>query len=734
MSAPDTRVVGQPVNRVEGRRKVTGRANYAADNRAERVAHAYGVYSPIASGQIVRLDPAAAERAPGVLKVIHPGNAPKLHRVAEDWEHDVKVAEERPPLADDKIYYAGQFVAVVVAETFEQARWAAHLVQVEYRPGAHALTLDEGAKLHGRKPQPDEKSERGDFKRAYAGAAVTHDASYYSPVEVHNAMELHATLARWEGDQLTIDDSTQWVVGQAKSLARVLGISEDRVTVRSPFIGSGFGSKLFLWPHCTLAAVAAREVRRPVKFVLPRQMQFTTAGHRPVTRQRIRLGANREGRLVALGHDSESHTSLVTDYVESCGWSTPSIYSCPNVSVTQDLVPVNVGTPTSMRAPGTCPGMWALESALDELAVKLDLDPLDLRRRNVPRRDEAKGKDWSSCHFDACLTQAAARFGWSQRQPTPGAMRDGRDILGWGLAAATWPAHRGNATVRVELRDDGTARVSCATQDIGTGTYTVFAQVVAELTTLPVEKIDVVIGHSVLPRGPISGGSMVTSTVLPAIAEAARRAIRDLFSVAVKPHSPLAGVDAKTLTLAHGEIVAGARRATIADVLRAARFTSATGEATTTGAIPNYSCRSFGAHCVEVRWDPGISRLRVSRIVSVMDAGRIINAKTARNQIEGALVMGLGMALMEESIYDPRTGRVVNDNYADYHVPVHADLPALDVTFIDRPDPHIGDFGAKGLGEIGLTGIAAAIANAVYHATGKRIRELPITIEKLIQP
>jgi xanthine dehydrogenase YagR molybdenum-binding subunit len=733
-STTKTHVIGLPLYRYEGRVKVTGRANYAADNRADRTAHAYGVFSPVAAGEIVRVDARAAERAPGVLKVLHHGNTPKLKRVPEDWDHDVKVAEERAPLSDTKIYYAGQFVALVVAETFEQARWAAHLVHVDYRARPHALTLDEGIAAHGAKPQPDEVSQRGDFKVAFEKAAVTHDATYLTPVEVHNAMELHATLARWQDGHLTLHDSTQWVVGQAQSLARVLGIPAEKVTVHAPYIGGGFGGKLFLWPHCTLAAVAARELERPVKLVLPRQLEFTTAGHRPVTRQRVRLGATRDGQLTAIGHDSQTHTSLVTDYVESCGWSTPSLYRCPNVSVTQDLVQVNVGTPTSMRAPGTCSGLWALESALDELALKLSLDPLALRLKNVPPNDGAGDKPWSSCHFGDCLKLAAERFGWSRRQPAVGAMRDSRDVLGWGLAAATWPAHRGKATVRTELLDDGTARVSCATQDIGTGTYTVFAQVVSELTSLPFNKIDVVIGRSVLPRGPISGGSMVTSTVVPAIAEATRRAIRDLFQLAVKPHSPLAGVDVKSLALRDGAIVAGERRATIAEVLRAARFGSAAGEATTGPGedARKYAMRAFGAHCVEVRWDPGISRLRVSRVVSVFDAGRIINAKTARNQIEGAIVMGLGMALMEESVYDARTGRVANDNLADYHLLTHADTPVMDITFLDRPDPHIGDFGAKGLGEIGITGVAAATANAVHHATGKRIRDLPLTIEKLL--
>lgn len=706
----NTAVLGQPLNRIDGRRKVTGRANYAADNRYEHVAHAYGVFSPIASGTITRLDASAAEQAPGVLAVLHRGNIPRLHRCPEKMKDGLKAGEVRPPFEDEIIYYAGQFVAVVIAETFEQARWAAHLVKVDYRPTPPALSLDAGLKRNGAKPQEDENAGRGDPDRAFAQAAVRIDQTYETPVEVHNAMELHSTLARWEGDQLFVDDSTQWVFGQPKSLAHVLGIPADNVVLRAPFIGGGFGSKLFLWPHCVLAAVAARQVQRPVKFVLPRAFHFSNTGHRPVTRQRIRLGATPEGKLVAIRHDSHVHTSLVTDYVESCGEATAALYSCPNVAVTESIVPLNVGTPTSMRGPGACPGVFALESALDELALELRMDPVELRLKNIPSQDENKNLPWSSNHFADCLRIATERFGWSKRNAAVGSMRAGREILGWGLASATWPGLRQTASARAELRADGTAKISCGTQDIGTGTYTVIAQVVSELTGLPFEKIDVAIGDSRLPRGPISGGSMATATVVPAIAQATQRAIEQL----------PAEFRNRPLNLVPALLAAGRDRVS--------------GEATTEPGeeAKKFAFRSFGAHCVEVRWDPAITKMRVTRIVSAFDAGRIINRKTATNQIEGALVMGLGMALFEEAVYDERSGRVVNDNLADYHVAVHADLPTLDVTLLDRPDPHIGDFGARGLGEIGITGIAAAIANAVYHATGKRFRELPITIEKLI--
>ena len=731
----DTVVIGKPLDRIDGRLKVTGRANYAADNRLDRIAFGYGVVSTIAQGKIERLDTTAAERAPGVLRVLRRGNLPKLQRCPDEMKNKLKSAETRTPFEDDTIYYAGQLIALVVAETFEQARWASHLVRVSYRDAKPALTLDDGAAAHGAKPQEDEATKRGDPEGAFSRTAVKIDETYTTPVEVHNAMEMHATLAHWEGDRLIVHDSTQWVVGQAKSLAYVLGIPPEKIELHAPFIGGGFGSKLFLWPHAVLAAVAARELQRPVKIVLSRQQQFTTAGHRPTTRQRIRLGAERDGQLTAILHDSQSHTSLVTEYVESCGEATPALYRCENVSTSHALIPVNVGTPTSMRAPGAAPGLFALESAMDELAVQLSLDPIELRRRNIPEQDGDKKLPWSSNHFAECLRIASDRFGWPRRDPEPGAMKDGHETLGWGFAAATWPAHRSAASAKVELRADGTARVLCATQDIGTGTYTVLAQVVSEITSLPFRQIDVAIGNSTFPPGPISGGSQATATVVPAVSAAARDAVKKLFAAITQPDRALAGVDPATLTLRDGAVAdAGGRRVPLRELLARERAVPIVGEGNTKPGeeTKRFAFRSFGAHCVEVRYDPAIARLRVSRIVSAFDVGRLINRKTALNQIEGALIMGLGMALLEHSEYDPRNGRVVTDNLADYLVPVHADCPQLDVTLLDIPDPHIGDFGAKGLGEIGITGIAAAIANAAYHATGTRFRNLPITIEKLI--
>lgn len=728
----NTRVIGQPLNRIDGRLKVTGAARYAADRTFEGLAYAVGITSTIAAGEILGLDARAAESAPGVIAVLHAGNVERPRRCPED----ISVGERRPPFEDNRITYAGQFVALVIAETFEQARWAAHLVNVRYQAEDFVISLDDGARVHGLPADPDDEGEsRGDPSREFERAAVRLDQTYTTPVEVHNAIELHAAVARWEGDRLIVDDSTQWVVGQREALAETFGLPKENVEVRSAFIGGGFGSKLFLWPHSTLAALAARHVQRPVKLVIDRRSQFTTAGHRPFTRQRIRIGATPEGRLASVRHDSLSHTSLVHEFLESCTDVTRSLYRCSNVGTSQRMVPVNVGTPTPMRGPGETPGMFALECALDELAVALAMDPLELRLRNMPDRDEGKDLPWSAHTHRECLELATRRFGWDRRGPSPGSMRDGDDLLGWGLASATWPGHRDEAHMRVEFHADGTVRVACATQDIGTGTYTVIAQVVSEITHLPFERIDVVIGNSSLPEGPISGGSMVTATVVPAVAEATRQAVAALKHVATRGNAPFAGRSPAALELTAAGLASG-KGAPIpfGDVLQAIGLPEVVGNA---HAKPGQeseqvSIRSFGAHCVEIRWDPQLARLRVSRVVSVIDAGRIINRKTAANQVHGAITMGLGMALLEQGQYDPRTGRVVNDNLADYLIPVHAGTPDIDLTLLDRPDPNIGEFGARGIGEIGLTGIAPAIANAVYHATGRRLRHLPISIEKLL--
>jgi xanthine dehydrogenase YagR molybdenum-binding subunit len=486
----------------------------------------------------------------------------------------------------------------------------------------------------------------------------------------------------------------------------------------------------------------SRKLGRPVKFTLSRQMMFSNSGHRPRTQQRMRLGATAEGKLVSLQQDYRNHTSLGDDIRENCGEATPFLYSTANLKVTSALVRRNVGTPTPMRGPGAVPGLFALESAMDELAIKLKKDPVELRISLDTLVDEEKNKPFSSRHLKECLQVGAERFGWSKRTPEVGSMRKGDVILGWGVAAASWGANRGVCDASLSLQSDGTARLSCGTQDIGTGTYTVVAQMVSDKTGIPVDKIHVVLGSSSLPPGPMSGGSTATSTLVPGVIDATNAAIKVVLSVASNTKgSPFQGQDAATLAFTSGRVHAkdqpAASGVPYGEILRLANLASANGDGRSggLGADPkarDYSTHSFGAQFVEVEWDPGIAKLRVSRVVSVVDGGRIINPRTATNQMAGAIVMGVGMGLFEETIYDQRNGHAINDNFADYIVPTIADMPQIDVHFLDIPDPLINEYGARGIGEIGLAGIAPAITAAVYHATGVRLRKVPVRIEDLL--
>jgi xanthine dehydrogenase YagR molybdenum-binding subunit len=523
-------------------------------------------------------------------------------------------------------------------------------------------------------------------------------------------------------------------------LAATLGVAPEQVKIVTKFLGSGFGGKLWPWPHAALAAACSRNLKRPVKLVVSRQSMFHSVGHRPATEQRIRLAADAAGKLSVIRQDYANHTSILDDYAEDCGEQTSFLYSTPNLDITAALARRNVGTPTAMRGPGAVPGLFALESAMDELAIKLKMDPVQLRLKNEPAKDESLDIPFSSRHLAECLTTGAKQFGWERRTPEIGSMKRDGLTVGWGVAACAWLAARIDVEATVELRSDGTARVSCGTQDIGTGTYTVFAQLVSHVTGVPVNQVEVVLGESSLPPGPISGGSWVTSSVTPAVLEAAQNAGKTLISTAIKAKgSPFNGKNADDLELVEGFVrVKGQPQGAVkmADVLSAAKIKAVSGKGKSTGtfgeAKPKLSFHSYGAQFAEVTWQPEIARLRVSRIVTVIDAGRMVNPRAARNQIEGALMMGVGMALLEETSYDPRSGRPVNDNLADYIVAVHADTPAIDVTFLDYPDYELNALGARGVGEIGLAGIAAAICNAVYHATGIRKRDLPIRIEDLL--
>ena len=745
--SPATSPIGRKTPRIDGPLKVSGAAMYASDFHFPGMLYAVPVEATIASGRVTKLDTAAAEKMPGVRAIFHRENIGKILRSVQGQGFEGIVDERRPPFEDDIIRYYGQYIALAVADTFESAKAAADAVRATYAKDKHNVDPDLKAD-----DEPDEvattfaptkrlQSERGDPERAFASAPVKLDQTYVTPTETHNPIELQATIAIWDGSKLTIYEESQGVFNLQGVLAQMFGLPKENVRVITKFVGSGFGSKLWPWTHCPLAVAAARQLGKPVKLVLSRKMMFQTVGHRPRTQQRVRLGATTDGKLVSLQHDYVNHHAILDNYHEDCGEATPFQYSVPNLRVKFGRARRNVGSPTAMRGPGAVPGLYATESALNELADQLKIDPVRLRVLNEPKIDESLGIPFSSRHLLECFELGAEKFGWSKRTPEVGSMKRDGLTLGWGMAGCAWVAARFPAEANVQLRDDGTARVACGTQDIGTGTYTILAQLTSQKTGVPLDKVEVALGDTSLPAGPISGGSMVTGSVIPAVFAAADNAIASLLTTARRtPGSPFEKRKPEELKFEGGRVFVkgdgAAGGVPFADLLRRANLRLVTGsgksEATFGNPEPKFSTHSFGCHFVEVTWQPEIARLRVSRVVTVIDAGRIINPLAGRNQIEGAVVMGIGMALFEETSYDPQNGAPINSNLADYMMAVNADVPPIDVHFLDFPDKEINELGARGIGEIGLAGIAAAITDAVHHATGVRVRELPVTLEKLI--
>ncbi len=738
MSTTPGSIIGRPTPRIDGPLKTSGTAQYAADFHFENMAHAMPVVASVANGRIRTLDTSAAEKMPGVLLILHHGNIGPLYRTVPGDDNATN-SEVRSAFEDDVVRHWGQYIAVVVAETLEQATAAAAAVHAEYdietanlRPG-----LDDYA------GERKKGSTRGTFESAFSAAPVKVDQTYITPVETHTPIELHASVAVWDGDHITMYETSQGVVNHRVVMAQTLGIPVENVRIVTRFLGSGFGGKLFPWPHCAMSAVAARKLGRPVKLSVTRRMMFSSVGYRPRTEQRVRLGASQDGKLLALKHDYLNVSSMLDDYDEGCGEATPYLYSVANLEVTSGIVHRNMGAPMYMRGPGAVPGLYGLESAMNELADGLKMDPLKLRILNDAEKDEDKKMPFSSRHFRECFEVGAKKFGWERRTAEIGSMKRDGKILGWGLAGASWVALRLPCTARVEFHSNGRVSVRSGTQDIGTGTYTIFAQIVHEKTGVPLDRIDVILGDSSLPDGPMSGGSMVTGSVLNAIAAASTDAIRKMTALAINTEgSPLKGVKAEDVVFADGRIrrkdPSAGGDPEFADVLHMAHLNglSAEGKTQPTWEDPKakgVSLHSYGAQFVEVEWEPEIARLRVSRVVTVIDAGRIINPKAAANQIAGAVVMGVGMGLLEETHYDQRTGQPINGNMADYLTATCADTPEIDVTFLNYPDPAMGEYGARGVGEIGLAGVAPAITAAVYHATGVRVRELPVRIENLLE-
>ena len=744
---PTTSPIGRMTPRIDGPFKVSGTAQYASDFHFPGMLYAVPVEATIANGRVVKLDTAAAEKMPGVRAIFHRANIGKIFRSVLGKGMEGICVERRPPFEDDVVRYYGQYVALAVADTFETAKAAADAVRVTYsknKPNVESdLKADDDPAVIETTYGPEHRlqSERGDAEAAFASAPVKLDQTYVTPSETHNPIELQGATAIWDASKLTLYEESQAIFNMRSVLAQMFGLPKENVRVITKFVGSGFGSKLWPWTHCPLAAAAARQLGKPVKLVLSRKMTFQTAGHRARTQQRVRLGATPEGKLVSLLHDYVYERSMLDNYHENCGEATSYHYSVPNLRVKFGRAKRNIGTPSDMRGPGAVPGLYATESAMNELADQLKIDPVRLRVLNEPKIDEGLGIPFSSRHYLECLELGAEKFGWSKRTPEVGSMKRDGLTLGWGMAGASWIAARFAAEANFELRDDGTARVACGTQDIGTGTYTILAQLASLKAGVPLDKVEVALGDTSLPEGPVSGGSMATGSVVPAVFDAADNAIASLLTIATTtPGSPFEKQKPDDLAFETGRIFvkAGAPAGGIpfADLLRRANLRLVTGsgksEATFGEKKPKFSTHSFGCHFVEVTWQPEIARLRVNRVVTVIDAGRIINPLAGRNQIEGAVVMGIGMALLEHTSYDPQNGAPINSNLADYIVAVNADVPSIDVHFLDYPDKVINQLGARGIGEIGLAGFAAAITAAVHHATGVRVRELPVKIEDLL--
>ena len=730
-------VVGQPLDRVDGRQKITGAATYAGDVRLPGLAYGVLGLSTVARGRVKSADIRSVSRLPGVLLVMTPENAPRLPQGGR--------AAVNPPagrvlslLQDDAVHYNRQPVAVVVAETLPQAAAAAAQLDLRYASDAAELDFERGrASAHspGKVNGENADSSRGSLSGSANGARVRE--IYTTPMQHHNPMEPHATVAHWQGDRVTLYDSTQFISGSQSTIAKIFGIPKDNVRVICPFVGGGFGCKGSSWSHVALTAMAARQLGKPVKLVLERPNMFGPVGGRPRTEQSFSISADSAGQFDAVRHDVFSHTSVIEDFTEPAALQTRILYACPNLGTSHRVVPLNVATPTFQRAPGHATGTFALESAIDELAHQLGIDPIELRLKNEPSSDPEKKVPWSSRSLRECYSSGAAAFGWSGRRAAPGSLRDGHATIGWGVATATYPANRSGASARARMTAQGRIIVQSGTHDLGTGTYTVMTQIAADALGFPMDRVTFELGDSLLPEAPVSGGSQSLASVGPAV-QAAALALRDkLVAMAIGDQaSPVFGVSLEQVVIENGNIGrrTGSPREPLAEICRRAGGQDIVADAAAKPGVEKtqFSMHSFGAVFAEVQVDRELGTIRVPRVVARYDVGRLINAKTGRSQLMGGIVWGIGMALMEESLLDPRTGRILNANLAEYHVPTNADIGVIDVEVIGKEDPHINSLGARGIGEIGITGVAAALANAVFHATGVRIRDLPMTLDKIL--
>ncbi|KPC54237.1 xanthine dehydrogenase family protein molybdopterin-binding subunit [Amantichitinum ursilacus] len=732
-------MIGKPVSRLDGPLKVAGKARFAAEVPYEHLAHAALVHSSIARGRISELKTEAARAAPGVILVLTYQNMPRLQNPPLFGSAPKAVgASTLPVMQNEHITWNGQPVALVLAETHEQAEYAASLIEVRYDV-LPAKTDFDAAKRQARAPDTilgePPAIEIGDAEANLQAAAFKVDATYRTPRYNHNAIELHAATVAWQGDELTVHDATQMLNGTAWTIAQLFGIDEKNVRVLSPYVGGGFGGKA-LWDHQILAIAAARLAQRPVRIVLSRASVFRIVGGRTTTEQRVALGATQDGQLTALIHTGVAAMTPYNACPEQFSFPARHLYATQALKVAQQVADMDMMVNTFMRAPGESIGTFALESAIDELAGQMQLCPIELRRRIEPSKDPVSGLPFSSRHLLEAYQRGAERFGWDQRNPVPRSRRDGEWLIGMGVATATYPYYRmPGAAARIKLTNDGHLTVSIAAHEMGMGTATAQSQHVAERFGLPLEQVTFELGDTTLAAGSLAGGSSQTASIAAAVIAAGEQLIDQLLMLATGD-SPLAGFKRDQVEAINGGLAVRGdttRAETYAAILQRAGRTALQCEAPAPepAELQHYSMHSFGAQFCEVKVSAITGEVRVTRFLGSFDTGRILNPKTAASQFRGGIVMGIGLALTEATEFDPRSGRIMNPSLAEYHVPVHLDVPEIDVMWTDIADPH-SPIGARGIGEIGITGVGAAIANAVYNATGKRIRDLPITLDKLL--
>ena len=730
--------IGNPINRVEGRLKVTGQARYAAEYNLPQVAHGVLVTITVAKGRIRTLDTRAAQRAPGVLYVLTHQNRPEMPGFdAEPNPNQGRVyGQEFRVFYDDQIYYSNQPVALVIADTLERADAAAALVQVTYDEEPHKtdLTTNQDQAIT---PARSSDYSRGDTQ-ALNSAPVVVEQEYHTPIHVHNPMEPHAATVVWQDeDHVTVYNKAQTVILARQDISKSFGIPEENVHAISPFVGGAFGCSSRVWPEEMAAIMGAKQVNRPVKVALKRDQAFNMVGYRPRSIQKVSLGATKDGRLISTRHQGWGVTSTYEQFTERMLDPTKTMYHCPNLEATYQLVPLDLSTPCWTRGPGESSGSFALESAMDELAYALNMDPLALRLKNYAERDPEVDLPWSSKHLKECYERGAERFGWSRRNPQPRSMRTGDMLVGQGMSSGIYKADRTTAEARATLRPDGTVLIQTSVADTGPGSATIMTQIAAETLGLNVEQVLFEWGDSRFPPAPGQFGSHTTTSVGGAVHDVCQALQGKIKGLATSGEiSAFRGMNPSGIIIEGGVIRAkdGSHRVGCGEMLQQLKLPEVQARVTSDKPpeMQDYSSKSFCATFVEVHVHPATGMVKVTRVVSALDVGRIMNHKTATNQVYGCTTWGIGMALMEEGVLDHRYGTYLNNDLAEYHVPVHADMPEIDVIFTEKPDPIVSPVGAKGMGEIGLIGFAAAIANAVYHATGKRIRELPITPDKLI--